>query len=396
MKKIHSLLAYLHVGDRNFDEELSNSHQLTQMYNDIDQDCIDNMTRYVEKRDAKKDKKSPILKLVEMILFYKSHDADDLLSRIAGKNKQESEKFVNEFYGKRTYYMYYDKAAKIISCNIIGKTWQELLEEYEPEPEMLDIHESYSVILRWFQSQNIDLEDVLAKFMAVANKTKANINSLGFFGESNAGKSLIIGSLLAPFKAIAYLTHGTNYNFIWQECRLKRAISWEEPLIDMIQIETLKLIMEGARTVHQKCKGDAIIERTPIFFTGNRPLWDLVPQEQKMLENRMYVWNNLKPQDWLKEVKGQLNPKAWLMVYDDMTTFLEGNDHLTAEEVTLMLASDDCAGVQNAIPDKIEVELDDNGEVESVHKTEQDEHGTQQYVDLTPKRKRRRRIIDDN
>ena len=397
MKKIQSLLAYLHVCERTFDENLLNSHELTQMYNDVDEDYIKNMERYVEKRGAEKTgKKNPLLKLVDLILWYNSHDADDLLSRIAGKDKVESQKFINEFYGKRTYYMYYDKATKIISCNIIGKTWQELTEEYEPEPDMLDVTTSYQVITRWFQDQNIDIEEFLSKFMAVANKTKSKLNSLGLFGQSNAGKSLIMRSLIQVFKALAYLSQGTNYNFLWQDCDLKRAIIWEEPMIDMTQIETLKLVMEGARTtVHQKCKGDAIIERTPLFFTGNRPLWDLVPSEEKMLKNRMYLWERLKPLDWLKEVNGALNPKAWLMIYDDMTTFLEGNEQLTPEEVTLMLSSDDCAGVQNYIPDKIEVEIDEEGELEKITKTEQCEDGHQHYVDINPpKKKRKRRTLN--
>lgn len=228
----------------------------------------------------------------KLLIKYNAYDGDNLIAKMHKDcTKEQLDEFTRLYYSKRTYYQHVEKAMRLIKIEIINKRWIELVENFEcNDDDYIPVQESEKVIHLWLKDQRIEWESFMENFLLIADKAIMKHNRLALIGESNAGKSLIIRSLTEPLMAVAQLSQGTGYNFIFQEMAVKRGCVWEEPMIAMDQVETFKLLLEGAKTtVHQKCKPDVIIERTPMFFTSNHELWRLCPIEEKPIRNRCTI-----------------------------------------------------------------------------------------------------------
>ena len=55
-----------------------------------------------------------------------------------------------------------------------------------------------------------------------------------------------------------------------------------------------------------------------MFFTSNTDLWWLCPFDKETIKSRCIIYSNLIAQPWLKDCTKRINPKAWIIFYNDL------------------------------------------------------------------------------
>ena len=167
-------------------------------------------------------------------------------------------------------------------------TYREMAEEYWDKASVKKEHVEW--LDKWFEANNIKKEDFADKFKRVIQKEDNKKNTFAIIGDSNGGKSMWLNNLLKPYN-IAKLTRDLNQSsFMWMGCLKNYAILDEEPEICRQNVETRKLVMEGAPIeVPIKNQDNGILTRKPYFITSNHELTKWVgPTDREGIENRMY------------------------------------------------------------------------------------------------------------
>jgi septin family protein len=112
---------------------------------------------------------------------------------------------------------------------------------------------------------------------------KVNIkkNTLFLCGQSNAGKSVVLHSLLDRFCEFGVMTKSDTFGF--QDTVDRQVIVNEKMLIDSKSVDRFKQLAEGSAVkVDVKMKDPIMVRCTPIIVCSNTP-WNWVPTEKQAL-----------------------------------------------------------------------------------------------------------------
>ena len=121
-----------------------------------------------------------------------------------------------------------------------------------------------------FDMNLINPIDFLTKFFAIGDKLDHKKNAFILQGPTNCGKSMLF-RLLTEKMSITPMTRDNGKNAFWlQSCLDDKFILYEEPMIAPENVNTWKLLLEGAPVKAQiKNQPDAVMERKPFFITTN-------------------------------------------------------------------------------------------------------------------------------
>jgi len=151
------------------------------------------------------------------------------------------------------------------------------------------------------KQQNISIEELLASFVLVYDKTIHKRNTLCIIGKSNAGKSLIVNAILRPFSKAFITRSGDATQFHLQNLLNKTIGIFEEPKISPTTVDDFKLLLGGEEMeISVKNQDHELLPRIPIFITTNNVLTQWVGQQDATaLDNRViYI-------EFKKEINGQ-------------------------------------------------------------------------------------------
>ena len=113
-------------------------------------------------------------------------------------------------------------------------------------------------------------------------------------GASNSGKTYWTSTLFHPMnKLVGKMTTGGR--FCLQDCGKKRIIVGEEVGIGADNVDRLKELMSGETTTFErKMKAPGQCKANLVLLNSNNLPFANVPQERQALENRMFLFRNLK------------------------------------------------------------------------------------------------------
>ena len=113
-------------------------------------------------------------------------------------------------------------------------------------------------------------------------------------GASNSGKTYWSSTLFQPLsKLVGKMTTGGR--FCLQDCVNKRIIVGEEVGIAADNVDRLKELMSGERTTFErKMKSPGTCKANLVILNSNNMPFANVPQERQALQNRMFIFKNLK------------------------------------------------------------------------------------------------------
>ena len=144
------------------------------------------------------------------------------------------------------------------------------------------------------------------------DKSVMKINTLWFYGPSNAGKSLIANSIVESARFYCnIMDFDERTSFPLNDAPGKRVILINEPDIGERRIELVKNIMEGQDVaINVKNQRGVTLPRTPLVFCSNKTLWHFCLNEASAIMNRcfMYTFNTYEE---LIDCKKKLHPLLW-------------------------------------------------------------------------------------
>lgn len=152
-------------------------------------------------------------------------------------------------------------------------------------------------------------------------KETNKVNTICFWGPSNAGKSILQRSIMKPWEPGSIQRDG-GMNLHWLENTIfKTFIVWEEPIVNCEIKEDMKLVLGGERvTVNPKNKPLLYKEhRSPLVITTNIPFW--MSDTTGSYLNRMYIikLSNLLESKTDKHID-ELSVLKWLVNLYDRST----------------------------------------------------------------------------
>ena len=144
-----------------------------------------------------------------------------------------------------------------------------------------------------FDQNRINPINFLNKFFVIGDKIEHKKNAFILQGPTNCGKSLLF-RLLTDGMSITPMTRDNGKNSFWlQSCLDDDFILYEEPMIAPENVNTWKLLLEGAPVKAQvKNQADAIMQRKPFFITTNEHIGTWINQmDRDALATRSYTFN---------------------------------------------------------------------------------------------------------
>lgn len=202
------------------------------------------------------------------------------------------------------------------------------------DPKYIPLAESMKLFSRWCVFQQIDEVDFVTKLFKILCHKVPKYNTFSIKGEPNAGKSFILRSLLPWYRWWGEIRlDSQGYAFAFENAVDVGIIMIEEPCITPIQVEQMKMIMEGAETwVKCKSKGDELVTKTPILITHNDSLSRFVSTiDRDAMDSRMFKYQT-KACDFLKDYNKLLNPGIWPILYKlhglDVEELMENDDDI--------------------------------------------------------------------
>lgn len=205
------------------------------------------------------------------------------------------------------------------------------------------VKESIDAFQRWCKAQEIDELDFVTKLFNVLKRKVPKLNTFAIQGAPNSGKSFILRSLLPWYRWWGEIRlDAQGYAFAFENAVDVGIIFIEEPVIGPVQVEQMKLLMEGMGT-YVKCKriGDEFVERTPLLITHNDCLSRFVSSiDRAAMDTRMYHFET-RTQPWLIEYTKMLNPGIWPILWKihglDIQEMMDNDDDIpTASQQAAM------------------------------------------------------------
>lgn len=143
-------------------------------------------------------------------------------------------------------------------------------------------------IFHFLKYQGIDINAFEDAFYKWIFQTESKKNTLIFEGPSNTGKTSFIRPLS---QLVRWSEISSAGDFMFSNCTNKEIILWEEPLISANYSDKMKLVMEGQPTqINVKHSDSKILERTPLLFTTNKPLWKYSSMDEQAFRNRSFIF----------------------------------------------------------------------------------------------------------
>ncbi|KAG1679875.1 Non-capsid protein NS-1 [Nymphon striatum] len=140
----------------------------------------------------------------------------------------------------------------------------------------------------FFRLNNIAVPEFLGWFELIREKRLKKINGLVLLGATNAGKSMILDTMLGTLELEPIARQNDNSSFHLDQLTSAVGCIFEEPIITPVNVGTWKLLLEGkdVRT-DIKHKDKDTIRRLPIFISTAEPLGvNVNASEELQLEQR--------------------------------------------------------------------------------------------------------------
>lgn len=217
------------------------------------------------------------------------------------------------------YEQLWKKAVTLMKSTYLSKKINKLfnLELNTKDEKFIPLAESLKLFNRWCEHQQIDEYKFCKELFDVLMHRVPKFNTFSIQGPPNAGKSFILRSIMPWYRWWGEIRlDAQGYAFAFENAVDVGVIMIEEPVITPIQVEQMKMLMEGAET-YVKCKriGDELVMRTPILITHNDSLSRFVSSiDRDAMDSRMYKYATKKA-DFLKDAQKLLNPGIWPILY---------------------------------------------------------------------------------
>jgi hypothetical protein len=334
VRKLRSILMYMNNGGRSILWGESNyCEEVKKMFDEIPERAIDDMAKYVEKRDdrtrsveADLGVKVNLQSVIDMVIgdgcssfdewqrevfrLHRQHDAPQrqALIRVLGHPRGDALIRNCESYMK---------------SHVMSMDWMEslrhrkpLLELDEKDGKYYGVKESKNWIRRICRHNNWSVTKFVTDVKEVMMREKQKINCIFLQGPSNAGKSTIATSIRDGFLSVGQVTRSDT--FLFQDCTDRQLIFQEECIIKPETCDDWKRMMEGAAMkVDIKNKDPKLIVRTPVLVCSNQVPWYWVQNECSALKNRMKFYR-MRVMEELREKRKDLNPLLWLSFLEDL------------------------------------------------------------------------------
>ena len=189
--------------------------------------------------------------------------------------------------------------------------------------------ETAELFLRWCKQQAINPTELAIDIYFVLSQYVPKKNTLYLQGQSDAGKTYWVNSLLPNKSLLGEMI--TSSDFAFQECVNKELILINELVLTTPeQAELHKKVWEGQPvTVNIKNKAAQIINRKPVICTSNNLVWQFQTNERIPFLNRSFQYLNLQKTGLIKEYGKPANSKFWqdvLLFIDEQVTTLQSEN----------------------------------------------------------------------
>lgn len=207
--------------------------------------------------------------------------------------------------------------------------WEEHLKSFTPKKaRYMSIKDSVQLLKEWHNNNGLtitshDEDGVTFKSFTqqldeILTKKINKINTIVLYGDSNAGKSIVLTSAFKVFPDLARMYQGISNNFMFECLEDCSVCLWEEALFAPSMQETIKQIIGGEDAcVASKYRKNVPIGRVPIGITCNVLPWTTILQDahQVAFQNRCIVIQCKEmPSLEFYADKGKIHPVAWLHV----------------------------------------------------------------------------------
>ena len=159
---------------------------------------------------------------------------------------------------------------------------------------MLTPEQTLALFNAWSDEQNINAKALA--WIIIACLQARVYKKIGVYlqGASNSGKTYWASTLFHPMsKLVGKMTTGGR--FCLQDCCKKRIIVGEEVGIAADNVDRLKELMSGeVTTFERKMKSPGPCKANLVLLNSNNLPFANVPGEKQALENRMFLFRNLK------------------------------------------------------------------------------------------------------
>lgn len=279
----------------------------------ITEELLNEVTqRKAERINSKKEGSRDIMYLKDLITQSGVQSESELISLY------HNDPIFENVFCKRTFSTNFKKAYMFAIQSTLDTPFRDLCVNFKDlKHECLSANRSVEIMEQWCDHQCIDKQQFISDILNVMDKCKRKLNTLVLKGEPNSGKTFIAKSIQKACIFYGEVSQGTaGYSFMWQDCINKRVIIINEPFFDICMIEQLKVILEGTGTfVHKKNTSDEYLRPTPVIITTNNDIWSHCLSAETAIRARcLRIYDNLKPCDFLKRIKKDLNP-LWMSIF---------------------------------------------------------------------------------
>jgi hypothetical protein len=215
-----------------------------------------------------------------------------------------------------------EEAIGLVSEDFRLSNWETLLnsnkEHCTYDESYYDVDTSIIWLKKILLFNGINETKFLEDVKAVMDKSLIKINTIWFYGPSNAGKSLIANSIVESARFYCnIMDFDERTSFPLNDAPGKRVILINEPDIGERRIELVKNIMEGQDVaINVKNQRGVTLPRTPLVFCSNKALYHFCMQEATAIMNRCFLYT-FSTFDDLIDCKKKLHPLLWLKFFED-------------------------------------------------------------------------------
>ncbi|MCO6561045.1 MAG: hypothetical protein J6574_08075 [Gilliamella sp.] len=208
-------------------------------------------------------------------------------------------------FNRMTVYELFEYARKLDVDKLIYSSPTEMTFDY-----YYDIRTSVYILdeLLRFQIEEDEIKEFLETLVAVLDKTIPKKNCIHIQGPPCSGKNLFFDCITSFCINCGHLGNFNKYNsFPMMDCIDKRVIMWNEPVLEVSALETLKMVFGGDTCpVKIKYMGDKLLLRTPVICLSNNQPFPL----DDAFKCRMFTYE-WKQCDDLKKVIKKPHPLAF-------------------------------------------------------------------------------------
>ena len=230
---------------------------------------------------------------------------------------------------------------------------------------------TYHEYMELFKHHGIGI-DKLRRFFKTLCGDNGKINTIYMWGKADAGKTTIIklfDAFYAKWEIGRCSAQNINSNFWLQDLYMKRLFHADEIMATQVNIDTLKLLLEGSDdlTTDIKYAKKVSVRGRPVMMATNDPIWINMSSAADPIKKRCEFVQMVRPwtkpayfmstrdKDILKYVQNRIWKDCFPEGYEAYLTqelFKQGIDEITDEEMSAIIEGppvnlDDFIGIQN-------------------------------------------------